>query len=197
MPMSVGAMKRDYCAHYPIPCLKEAIMSNKLDITQMDFSSLSPEEIKALVSQLQQTAKDAKEAERAANKARKEAEKALKNRPAGVLVKLAESIVQLSKERLGGKLQPYGGTDAASLGKRTAACIQHGWTKDELLVVLLEALGKNEAHEDAPLHRATIGAQIPKRIQSRLDAFGVQLASGRGEGQKELRYLAFSAPKQG
>ena len=172
-------------------------MSNKLDITQMDFSSLSPEEIKALVSQLQQTAKDAREAERKAKAAAREAEKALKSRPAGVLVKLAESIVQLSKERLGGKLMPYGGTDAASLGKRTAACITHGFTKDELLLVLLKALGKDEAHEDAVLHRATIGAQIPSRIQSRLEPLGVMLASGRGEKQKELRYLAFLAPKQG
>lgn len=171
-------------------------MANHLDITKMDFSSLKPEEIKALVSQLQQTAKDAREAERNAKKAAREAEKALKSRPAGVLVKLADSIVALSKERLDGKLRPYGGTDAASLGKRTAACIEYGWTKDELLSVLLKALGKDEAHEDAPLHRATIGAQIPSRIQKRLEPMGVMLASGRGEKQKELRYLAFIAPKQ-
>ena len=166
-------------------------------IQEINLDGLSPDEIKALVERLTQAAKDAKEAERAAKKAKAEAEKALKNRPAGVLVKLAESIVQLSKERLGGKLQPYGGTDAASLGKRTAACITHGFTKDELLISLLKALGKDEAHEDAPLHRATIGAQIPSRIQSRLEPLGVMLASGRGEKQKELRYLAFLAPKQG
>lgn len=162
-----------------------------------NLSNLSPEEIKSLISQLQEQAKTAKEAERKAKAAAREAEKALKNRPAGVLVKLAESIVALSKERMGGKLAPYGGTDAASLGKRTALCIEKGFTKDELLVILLKALGKDEAHEDAPLHRATIGAQIPSRIQSRLEPLGVMLASGRGEKQKELRYLAFLAPKQG
>lgn len=165
-------------------------------IHEINLDGLSPEEIKALVARLTQAAKDAKEAERAAKKAKAEAEKALKARPTGVLVRLAESIVQLSKERLDGKLRPYGGTDAASLGKRTALCIEYGWTKDELLVVLLAALGKDEAHEDAPLHRATIGAQIPTRIQKRLEPLGVMLASGRGEKQKELRYLAFIAPKQ-
>lgn len=164
---------------------------NKLDITKLDFSALNPEEIKALVSQLQQTAKDAREAERAAKKAQREAEKALKNRPAGVLVKLDEAAIGLSKERLGGKLLPYGGTDAASLGKRTAACIQHGYTKGELLAALLAALGKDESHEDAPRHAATIDAQSGKRQNERLIKQGIQIASGRGEGQKELRYLAF------
>lgn len=165
-------------------------------IEEINLDGLSPDEIKTLVARLTQAAKDAKEAERAAKKAKAEAEKALKSRPAGVLVKLADSIVALSKERLDGKLRPYGGTDAASLGKRTAACIEYGWTKDELLSVLLAALGKSESHEDAPLHRATIGAQIPSRIQKRLEPMGVMLASGRGEKQKELRYLAFIAPKQ-
>lgn len=161
-----------------------------------NLSNLSPEEIKSLIGQLQEQAKAAKEAERKAKAAAREAEKALKNRPAGVLVKLAESILALSKERMNGKLAPYGGADAASLGKRTALCIEKGWTKDELLSILLTALGKDEAHEDGPLHRATIGAQIPSRIQSRLAPMGVMLASGRGEKQKELRYLAFLAPKQ-
>ena len=165
-------------------------------IHEINLEGLSPDEIKALVERLTQAAKDAKEAERAAKKAKAEAEKALKARPAGVLQKLAESIVALSKERMGGKLQPYGGMDKDSLGRRTSACIVHGWTKDELLSALLKALKKDEAHEDAPLHRATIGAQIPTRIQSRLEPLGVMLASGRGEKQKELRYMAFLAPKQ-
>lgn len=172
-------------------------MANHLDITKMDFSALSPEEIKALVSQLQQTAKNAKEAERAAKKAQKEAEKALKSRPAGVLVRLAESLILMSKERLGDKLPAYGDNSPAALGKRTALCIEKGFTKGELLPVLLEALGKSLEHEDAPLHEATIHAQLPTRIQSRLEPLGVMLAKGRGEGQKEMRFLCLALPKKG
>lgn len=170
---------------------------NKLDINQLDFSALSQEQIKALVGQLQQTAKDARKAELAAKKAQKEAEKALKARPAGVLQKLAESLLAMSKARLGEKLPAYGGSDAAALGKRTALCIEKGFTKSELLPVLLEALGKSLEHEDAPLHEATINAQLPTRIQSRLEALGVVLAKGRGEGQKEMRFLCLALPKKG
>lgn len=169
-------------------------MANHLDITKMDFSALTPEEIKALVGQLQQTAKDAREAERAAKKAQKEAEKALKSRPAGVIVKLAESLIAMSKERLGGKIPAYGGTDSTSLAKRTALCVEKGFTKGELLPVLLKALNKDESHEDAPLHEATIGAQLPTRIQSRLEPLGYRLAKGRGDGQKEMRFLVLSIP---
>ena len=159
-----------------------------------NLSNLSPEEIKSLIGQLQEQAKTAKEAERKAKAAAREAEKALKARPSGVLVKLAESLLSMSKERTGGKLPAYGGTDGASLGKRASLCIEKGFTKKELLLVLLKALGKDEAHPDAPNHEATIGAQLPTRIQSRLEPMGYRLAKARGEGQTEMRFLLFSIP---
>lgn len=148
-------------------------------------------------AQAKKALKAAQEKERAAKKAAQEAEKALKARPAGVLVKLAESLLAMSKAQLGDKLPSYGGSDAASLGKRTALCIEKGFTKSELLPVLLEALGKSLEHEDAPLHEATIHAQLPTRIQSRLEPLGVMLAKGRGEGQKEMRFLCLALPKKG
>lgn len=142
-------------------------------------------------------AEEAKEARRVANEAKAHAKALEKSRPAGVLVKLAESLIAMSKKRLGDKLPAYGGSDAASLGKRTALCIEKGFTKSELLPILLEALGKNEAHPDAPLHEATLHAQLPTRIQSRLEPLGVMLAKGRGEGQKEMRFLCLALPKKG
>lgn len=147
--------------------------------------------------QAKKALKAAQEKERAAKKAAQEAEKALKARPAGVLVKLAESLLAMSKARLGDKLPAYGDNSPAALGKRSALCIEKGFTKSELLPVLLEALGKSLEHEDAPLHEATIHAQLPTRIQSRLEPLGVMLAKGRGEGQKEMRFLCLALPKKG
>lgn len=164
-----------------------------LDISQMDAAQLKAalEALQAEADNAKKALKAAQEKERAAKKAAQEAEKALRARPAGVLVKMDEAAIGLSKERLGGKLHPYGGTDAASLGKRTMLCIQHGYTKGELLAALLAALGKDASHEDAPRHAATIDAQSGRRQNERLAKQGIQIASGRGEGQKELRYLAF------
>lgn len=174
-------------------------MANQLNINEMDAAQLKAalEALQAEANSAKKALKAAQEKERAAKKAAQEAEKALKARPAGVLVKLAESLIAMSKARLGDKLPAYGGTDAASLGKRTALCIEKGFTKGELLPVLLEALGKNEAHPDAPLHEATLHAQLPTRIQSRLEPLGVMLAKGRGEGQKEMRFLCLALPKKG
>ena len=55
-------------------------------------------------AQAKKALKAAQEKERAAKKAAQEAEKALKARPAGVLVKLAESLLAMSKAQLGDKL---------------------------------------------------------------------------------------------
>ena len=205
MPMSVGAMKRDYCAYYPIPCLKEAIMSNQPNISLEEALALlkqKDEELaqarakaKAEEENAKAKAEEAKEARRVAKEAKAHAKALEKSRPAGVLVKMAEAIIALSKEAMNGKLAPYGGSDAEALGKRTALCISKGFTKATLFTALLAALGKDEAHPDAPLHRATIDAQMGKRINERLAQMGVQMASGRGEGQKELRYMAFAITK--
>ena len=171
-------------------------MANQLNINEMDAAQLKAalEALQNEAIQARKALKAAQEKERAAKKAAQEAEKALKARPSGVLVKLAESLLSMSKERTGGKLPAYGGTDGASLGKRASLCIEKGFTKKELLPVLLKALGKDEAHPDAPNHEATIHAQLPTRIQSRLEPMGYRLAKARGEGQTEMRFLLFSIP---
>lgn len=168
-----------------------------------NYDEMSVEELKAALQKAKENEraaaealKKSKEKERAAKKAAQEAEKALKARPSGVLVRLAESLIAMSKERLG-NIPPYGDDSPEALGKRSSLCIVKGFTKGELLPVLLESLGKDEAHADAPLHEATIHAQLPTRIQSRLEPLGYKLAKGRGEGQKEMRFLCLALPKKG
>lgn len=181
-------------ANYENISLEEALALLK---QKDEEAKAAREEAKRTNEEAQRKAKEAKEARAKAKEAEAKAKALEKSRPAGVLVKLAESLLAMSKARLGDKLPAYGGSDAASLGKRTALCIEKGFTKSELLPVLLEALGKSLEHEDAPLHEATIHAQLPTRIQSRLEPLGVMLAKGRGEGQKEMRFLCLALPKKG
>lgn len=81
--------------------------------------------------------------------------------------------------------------EGLSKAQRIAIAYEKGKSKEAILGLLLEKLGKSLEHEDAPLHAATLGVQLGKRIFPRLEQKGLQLVSIRADGQKYSLYLAF------
>lgn len=81
--------------------------------------------------------------------------------------------------------------EGLSKAERIAKAYELGKSKEAILGMLLEKLGKSLEHEDAPLHAATLNVQLGKRILPRLEAKGLSLCSVRADGEKFSLYLAF------
>lgn len=81
--------------------------------------------------------------------------------------------------------------EGLSKAQRIACCYEKGKSKEAILGLLLEKLGKSLEHEDAPLHAATLNVQLGKRILPRLEAKGMTLCSVRADNAKFSLYLAF------
>lgn len=127
-----------------------------------------------------------KKARRAADKAAKEAlaeEKRLAKKQAKEGGVIASIVAVLESFAENGK--------GLSKAQRIACCYEHGKSKEAILGLLLEKLGKSLEHEDAPLHAATLNVQLGKRILPRLEAKGLSLCSVRADNAKFSLYLAF------
>ena len=81
--------------------------------------------------------------------------------------------------------------EGLSKAQRIALAYEKGKSKEAILGLLLEKLGKSLEHEDAPLHAATLNVQLGKRILPRLEAKGLSLCSVRADNAKFSLYLAF------
>ena len=129
---------------------------------------------------------DEKKARRAADKAAKEAlaeeKKAAKKaaKEGGVIASIVSVLESFSVSGEG-----------LSKAQRIALAYEHGKSKEAILGLLLEKLGKSLEHEDAPLHAATLNVQLGKRILPRLEAKGLSLCSVRADNAKFSLYLAF------
>ena len=129
---------------------------------------------------------DEKKARRAADKAAKEAlaeEKRLAKKAAKEGGVIASIVSVLADYAVSG--------EGISKAQRIACCYEHGKSKEEILSLLLEKLGKSEDSQDAPLHAATLNVQLGKRILPRLEAKGMTLCSVRADNAKYSLYLAF------
>lgn len=86
--------------------------------------------------------------------------------------------------------------EGLSKAQKIALCYEKGKSKEAILGMLLEKLGKSLEHEDAPLHAATLNVQLGKRILPRLEAKGLSLCSVRADNAKFSLYLAFREAKE-
>ena len=133
---------------------------------------------------------DEKRARRAADKAAKEAlaeEKRAAKKAAKEGGVIASIVSVLESFSVSGK--------GLSKAERIALAYEKGKSKEAILGLLLEKLGKSLEHEDAPLHAATLNVQLGKRILPRLEAKGLTLCSVRADNAKFSLYLAFKEEK--
>lgn len=176
--------------------IKEIIMARIIVDSQASNSSVSvssakaPRSIKEIEAEERRLAEE-KKARRAADKAAKaalaEEKKAAKKaaKEGGVIASIVSVLDSFSISGEG-----------LSKAERIALCYEHGKSKEAILGLLLEKLGKGPEHEDAPLHLATLNVQLGKRILPRLEAKGLSLCSVRADNAKFSLYLAFKEGKE-
>lgn len=157
-------------------------MSKRIIVSDSVSVSSSLKDIQAQIAELERKAKEEKERLRKEKALLKEQEKAAKKqaREGGVIASIVAVLESFAENGEG-----------LSKAQRIAACYEHGKSKEEILSLLLAKLGKDETHEDAPLHMATLGVQLGKRILPRLEAKGLSLCSVRADNAKFSLYLAF------
>ena len=164
----------------------EDFMSKRIIVSDSSVSSVSsPRSLKEIEAEERRLAEE-KKARRAADKAAKEAlaeEKRLAKKAAKEGGVIASIVAVLESFSVSG--------EGLSKAQRIAACYEKGKSKEEILSLLLAKLGKDETHEDAPLHAATLNVQLGKRILPRLETKGLSLCSVRADGEKFSLYLAF------
>lgn len=155
--------------------------------SQANSSVSSLKDIQAQIAELERKAKEEKERLRKEKAALKEAEKAAKKaaKEGGVIASIVAVLEGFSENGEG-----------LSKAQKIALCYEKGKSKEEILSLLLAKLGKSEDSEDAPLHMATLGVQLGKRILPRLEAKGLSLCSVRADGEKFSLYLAFKESKE-
>lgn len=162
-------------------------MAKRVIINEDAVSSVSLSEIQAQIAELERRAKEEKERLRKEKAALKEAEKAAKKqaKEGGVIASIVSVLADYAVPGQG-----------LSKAQRIAACYEQGKSKEAILGLLLEKLGKGPEHEDAPLHAATLNVQLGKRILPRLEAKGLSLCSVRADNAKFSLYLAFREKAQ-
>ena len=153
-----------------------------IDSEAANSSVSSLKDIQAQIAELERKAKEEKERLRKEKALLKEQEKAAKKqaKEGGVI---ASIVSVLADYAVSGK--------GLSYPQRIAKAYELGKNKEEILSLLLAKLGKSQDSEDAPLHAATIGVQLGKRIFPRLEAKGLSLCSVKADKAKYSLYLAF------
>lgn len=164
-------------------------MAKRIIVSDSQEEAKAPRSLKEIEAEERRLAEE-KKARRAADKAAKEAlaeEKRLAKKQAkegGVIASIVAVLESFAENGEG-----------LSKAQRIALAYEKGKSKEAILGLLLEKLGKSLEHEDAPLHAATLNVQLGKRILPRLEAKGMTLCSVRADNAKYSLYLAFKESK--
>lgn len=162
---------------------KRIIIDSQASNSSVSVSSpRSLKEIEADEKRLAEEKRARREADKAAKAALAEEKKAAKKaaKEGGVIASIVSVLESFAVSGEG-----------LSKAEKIAKAYELGKSKEAILGMLLEKLGKSLEHEDAPLHAATLNVQLGKRILPRLEAKGMSLCSVRADNAKFSLYLAF------